>query len=161
MDNAFYQKMAAVPSIDGILEIVSRAKHKWGMHVECVTNIVPEENDSEDELAKLAAWIANDLGKQTPWHVTRFFPHSQMIDTQPTPISILLNAMDIGRREGLEFVYPGNVDLPGKSNTLCPNCGSVLVERHGYSTRIMGVDDHGCCLNDGQSANLRLSPKVL
>jgi pyruvate formate lyase activating enzyme len=159
MNAAFYKKMAGVPSVDGILEIASRAKHKWGMHVECVTNIVPGENDSEDEVAKLAGWIVDHLGKQTPWHVTRFFPHSQMIDTPPTPISTIQSAIDIGRREGLQFVYPGNVDLPGTSNTICPECGSILVERRGYNTRVMRLDAQGCCAKDGQSANLRLSAK--
>ena len=161
MNDAFYKKMAAVPSVDGILEIALRAKHKWGMHVECVTNIVPGENDSVDELAKLARWIANELGRQTPWHVTRFFPHSQMIDTPPTPTATLQNAINIGRQEGLQFVYPGNVDMPGTSDTICPECGSVLVERRGYNTRIKGLDDHGCCIKDGQSVNLRLSTKSL
>lgn len=155
MEDRFYNKMASVPSVDGILSVAERAKHKWNMHVECVTNVIPNENDSDECLTAIAEWIAGNLGNDTPWHITRFFPHSKLNDLPATPVSTLQRALTIARNSGLLFVYLGNIDLPGASDTICPECGATLIQRHGYQTKVTNIDKNGNCVFDGTSANVR------
>ena len=109
------------------------------MHVECVTNVVPTVNDSEAELRAVARWIAESLGADTPWHVTRFVPYLDFAHLDPTPLATLLRAREIGAEEGLRFVYLGNVDYPGGEDTVCPECGAVAIARRGFSSRVDGL----------------------
>ena len=70
----FYRKLAGITHWEGILETAERAKKKWNMHIEVITNIIPTLNDDDKQLTGIAHWIRDNLGDLTPWHVTRFFP---------------------------------------------------------------------------------------
>ena len=142
--DSFYQKLAKVTRWRGILEVAKRAKVKWNMHVEVVTNIIPTMNDDDQQLEGIAHWIRDELGELTPWHVTRFYPHHYMTDLPPTPISTLEHAYNIGQEAGLKFVYAGNVPGHKNENTFCYSCGGLLVNRFGYQTKIIGVEDSRC-----------------
>jgi len=142
--DSFYQKLAKVPRWRGILEVTKQAKEKWNMHVEVVTNIIPTMNDDDQQLKGIAHWIRDELGELTPWHVTRFFPHHYMSDLPPTPISTLEHAYEIGRKAGLKFVYAGNVAGHKSENTTCYSCGKLLVQRFGYQTKVVGLEDSRC-----------------
>lgn len=139
-----FKRLCKVSHPELVREQAVRAKSVYGMHVECVTNIVPTVNDAESELRSIAEWIARDLGVDTPWHVTRFMPYLEFADLSATPLDTLERARAIGREAGLHYVYFGNVDVPGGEDTVCPNCGTTVIERRGYSTRIEAVttDDH-------------------
>lgn len=150
----FYQSLAKIPRWRGILDMAVRAKNKWNMHVEVVTNIIPEMNDDEQQLGALATWIKDELGELTPWHVTRFYPQHEMMDLKPTPISTLERAYDIGRQAGLQFVYTGNVAGNEHESTICYNCGTLNIGRTGYSIRIVGLDGAKCS-NCGADLNMR------
>ncbi|MCS7223897.1 MAG: AmmeMemoRadiSam system radical SAM enzyme [Armatimonadetes bacterium] len=101
--------------------------------VEVVTLVVPNFNDSEEELREAARYIAS-ISPDIPWHVTAFHPDYQMTDHRGTPARTLIRAAEIGKEEGLKFVYAGN--LPGMvrefENTYCPNCQELLIERYGF-----------------------------
>ncbi|MFH1003595.1 MAG: AmmeMemoRadiSam system radical SAM enzyme [Chloroflexota bacterium] len=142
--DAFYQKLAKISHWRGILEVASRAKHKWQMHLEVVTNIIPTMNDDDEQLEGIARWIHDELGELTPWHVTAFFPHHYLNDLPPTPIATLERAGDIGRKAGLKFIYTGNAPGQGNENTLCPSCGRLIIERFGYRTRVAGLKGSRC-----------------
>ena len=120
MEDTFYQELMKVPSVQGVLDVTVRAKHKWKMHVECVTNIIPGRNDSPENLTKTAKWIADSLGPDTPWHVTRFFPYGELSSIPPTQPETLSGAAKIGRDCGLKFVYIGNMLTDIGENTYCP-----------------------------------------
>ncbi len=91
------------------------------MHVECVTNVVPTVNDSEEELRAIARWIAAELGPLTPWHVTRFTPYLEFADLRADPDGHAASARSPSvRRRGSRFVFLGNVDVPGGEDTVCP-----------------------------------------
>jgi pyruvate formate lyase activating enzyme len=77
--------------------------------LEVTTLIIPGKNDSEKELKQIAEFIKKELGDDTPWHVSRFFPYYKMKDVPPTPIEKIYEAVEIGKRAGLKYVYPGNV----------------------------------------------------
>lgn len=104
-----------------------------GFWVEIVTLVVPGFNDSEAELAAIARFIAG-ISRDIPWHVTAFHPDYHMADTPRTPADTLEAAYMAGKEAGLHFVYAGN--LPGRvgtrENTYCPQCGALLIRRHGF-----------------------------
>lgn len=147
-DDARYRKLGGVLST--VLETVERlvAMRFW---VEVVTLLVPEWNDSDDELRAIAGFLAG-VSRDIPWHVTAFHEDYKMRDRGRTPERTLLRAAEIGKAEGLRFVYAGN--LPGRveglENTSCPGCGALLVERLGYrilSNRIAA----GACPDCGRA----------
>jgi len=140
----FYRELAKVPHWRQILATAKRAKEKWNMHVEVVTNIIPTMNDDEEQLQGIAHWIRDELGELTPWHVTRFYPHHHLMHLPPTPVATLERACDIGQKAGLKFVYTGNVPGHSHENTVCYNCGNIIVERFGYQTTVIGLVGSKC-----------------
>lgn len=114
--------------LDGIQEV-----HRRGFWMEIVTLVVPDWNDSEEELRETARFIAS-ISPDIPWHVTAFHPDYQMTDRDWTPARTLLRAAEIGKEEGLHFVYCGN--LPGRvgefEHTFCPSCGARVIARYGF-----------------------------
>ena len=143
-NDGFYRQLAKIPRWRGILDMAKRAKDKWGMHVEVVTNIVPTMNDDEEQLSGIATWIRDNLGELTPWHVTRFYPMRNLNHLTPTPISTLEKAYQIGKKAGLKFVYLGNVSGHEYENTICYSCGKLVVRRSGYSAEVLGLDNSRC-----------------
>jgi len=152
----FYKELSGVPHWRGILDVTARAKQKWDMHVEVVTNIVPTMNDDDKQLGDIAAWIRDELGELTPWHVTRFYPNHHMMHLPPTPLETIDRACEIGRNAGLKFIYAGNVPGHRSESTRCYNCGKVVVQRHGYETDAHGLDGSRCG-NCGTELNFRVS----
>ncbi|MDD5082899.1 MAG: radical SAM protein, partial [Dehalococcoidales bacterium] len=142
--DAFYRNLARIKDWRGILDVASRAKTKWNMHVEVITNIIPTLNDDDEQLGGIAHWIRNELGELTPWHVTRFYPQHQMMHLPPTPVATLEHAYEIGKNAGLKFVYTGNVLGHKGENTICYSCGRTIVERFAYQTRVVGLEDSRC-----------------
>lgn len=102
------------------------------IHVEVTTLVIPGVNDEEGDLRAIAERIASELGPDTPWHVTRYFPAYEF-RAPPTPIATLERACEIGMAAGLKYVYIGNVPGHPRQNTYCPNCKALLLERDGLS----------------------------
>jgi len=140
----FYPEVACVKNWEPVLDSTIRAKNKWNMHVEVVTLVVPGYNDDPEELKNLARWIVENLGIDTPWHVTQFMPHLDLSHVPPTPIETLERAYDIGKKEGLHFVYIGNVLGHPKESTYCYNCGKLLIKRLGFSALSFEIEDGEC-----------------
>lgn len=103
----FYQEVCGArlqPVLENLIDIKKRK-----IHLEITTLIIPGKNDSEKELKGIAEFIKKELGKDVPWHVSRFFPQYKMSDTPPTPIEKILQAVEIGKKAGLNHVYAGNI----------------------------------------------------
>ena len=83
-----------------MLRAAVRAKREFGCHVEIVTNVIPTLNDDEAMLRDIAAWIRDELGPETPWHVTRFMPYLELAHLPATPIRTLERAVEIGLERG-------------------------------------------------------------
>jgi pyruvate formate lyase activating enzyme len=154
----FYRKLISVPSVQGVLDVTKRAWEKWHMHMETVTNIIPTWNDNPDNLRSIARWVVENLGAMTPWHVTRFFPCSQLTDIPPTPLETLQLAKKIGLEEGLKFIYIGNIASADDGNTNCPVCGTRLIDRFGYTTSIRELTEDGACANCGTDLGIKVKP---
>ena len=140
----FYKKLTGIKDPTPIFAAAVRAKKKWGMHVEIVTNVIPGWNDDDHQLEHIATWIHNELGDKTPWHVTRFYPYLELSDVPPTPTATLEKARRIGNEAGLKFVYIGNVPGHPGENTYCPRCGNVAIERQGYLISVYDVANGKC-----------------
>jgi len=132
-DDAFYRKLCGARLAPVLESIV--AMRRAGIWLELTTLIIPGHNDGDDELRALTGWIVENLGAETPWHVSRFFPAHRMLDVPPTPLPALRRAADLGREAGLAHVYVGNAPELGLEDTHCSGCGRLLIERRGYRTR--------------------------
>jgi len=115
-----------------------------GIFVEVTTLIVPELNDDTAELKALAEFIAQDLGVETPWHISRFHPTYKLVDRAPTPVKTLLKARDIGLKAGLRYVYTGNVPGNAAENTFCYSCGEKVIERWGFQVGKLRLKNSQC-----------------
>ena len=126
------------PVLDNLVRM--RALGWW---LEVTTLILEGLNDGEAELRALARFIRDELGADTPWHVTAFHPAYRMTDHPATRAETLRRCRDIGLEEGLRFVYTGNVFCAGGGDTLCPQCGAPCLERQGWQV-IMRTDTGVC-----------------
>ena len=142
--DGLYRQLAKISHWQGILDVARRARDKWDMHVEVVTNVVPTMNDDEEQLGGIASWIRDNLGELTPWHVTRFYPMYNLNYLPPTPVATLEKAYSIGKNAGLKFVYLGNVPGHEYENTVCYSCAEINVRRVGYNTQVLGLDGSRC-----------------
>lgn len=125
--------------LDSIVEY-----RKQGIWIELTTLIIPGLNDADDELKGIASFIVDNLGADTPWHVTQFYPTYKLTDRPRTPVETLRRARDIGKAAGLRYVYEGNVPGEGGENTWCPSCSTMLIERYGYLIKKNRIRDGAC-----------------
>ncbi|MDD2367505.1 MAG: AmmeMemoRadiSam system radical SAM enzyme [Desulfuromonadaceae bacterium] len=126
----FYRDTVGADLSELLDSIIEYRKH--GIWLEITTLIIPGLNDSEEQLKGVAEFITANLGVDTPWHVTQFHPAYRITDRNPTKMSTLCKARDIGLAAGLRYVYLGNMPGEGGENTNCPECRSTLIKRHGF-----------------------------
>lgn len=135
----FYKKICK-GKLDSVLEAIKIFKEYC--FVEITNLIIPTLNDSLEEIENLVFWIAENLGKDTPVHFSRYFPNYKLT-LPPTPLETLEKAYNIATKK-LDFVYLGNVWDREKSSTFCPGCKELLIERQGYNTRIVNLEGNTC-----------------
>ena len=113
-------------------------------HLEIVNLVVPTLNDSPPMLTELSKWVAGEAGPDVPLHFTRFHPDYQLPNLPPTPVATLERARDIALKQGLRYVYVGNVPGHPGNHTWCPKCGKAVVERDGMFVTGMHLKDGRC-----------------
>ena len=140
-DPQFY-KTICKGRLEPVLETCERTAKNW--HIEITHLIVPFKPESEllDDIEKLCDWMAEKLGNEVPLHLSRYFPNYRM-NIEATPVALMKKAAKIAS-DRLRFVYLGNVMLDEGNDTLCPKCGTVLIERVGYNTRILNIKNSKC-----------------
>lgn len=147
-DDRHYRQLGG--RLQPILDTIRRL-HAEGLWVEIVTLLIPGFNDSVEELERLTAFVAG-VSPDIPWHVTAFHKDYRMTDPADTTPEMLMQAAAIGKRNGLRFVYAGN--LPGRvedlEHTFCAGCGDLLVERFGYHIQAYRVGADGGCPSCGR-----------
>ena len=139
-DDAYYKK-----SLKGGLEEVKDTLRKMvaaGIWVEVTTLLIEGENDSDKDLTEMAEFIANDLGKEVPWHLSAFSPNYKMLHHDATGVETLKRAREIGKKAGLSYIYLGNVAVNG--DTHCPECDALLIDRRGYRVTGNGLKEGHC-----------------
>jgi pyruvate formate lyase activating enzyme len=146
-DDRHYRQLGG--RIEPILATI-RALHEMGTWLEIVTLLIPGFNDAPDELERLTSFVAG-VSPDIPWHVTAFHKDYRMSDPANTTPEMLMNAAAIGQRNGLRYVYAGN--LPGQvadlEHTKCHHCRALLVERFGYSIQSYRLTASGTCPDCG------------
>lgn len=125
----FYKKLCGA-RLEPVKETI-RLMKELGVWVEVTTLIIPDYNDSEEDLRDIAGFIKS-VDPYIPWHVTQFYPTYKLTDKPRTPVKILRRAREIGFEAGLKYVYEGNVPGEGGENTYCPDCRELLVTRYGF-----------------------------
>jgi pyruvate formate lyase activating enzyme len=146
-DDRFYRRIVGArlaPVLDTLVGMRRR-----GIWIEVTTLLIPGLNDDPGELASLAGWIATELGSETPWHVSRFFPTYRLSDLDPTPAATVRRAVEVGRAAGLRHVYSGNL-AEGDEDTRCAECGETLIRRRGFVALRAALVD-GRCTRCGHS----------
>jgi pyruvate formate lyase activating enzyme len=142
-DDRHYRQLGG--RLEPILDTIRRL-HAMDFWVEIVTLLIAGFNDSRDELMRLTSFIAS-VSPDIPWHVTAFHGDYKMTDPENTTAEMLLAAADIGRANGLRYVYAGN--LPGAvgdlEETRCASCGETLIARDGYHIRDYRLTKDGRC----------------
>ena len=139
-DDKYYKKV-----LKGGLEEIEetlRLMISEGIWVEVTTLLIESVNDSDKDLEEMADFIANDLGKFVPWHLSAFHPDYKMQDHKYTGLSTLKRAYNKAKEAGLYYVYLGNVAV--EENTYCPQCSELLIQRVGYDTPINRLIDGKC-----------------
>jgi len=119
--------------------------HEAGVWLEITTLVIPGYNDDTTSLEFLANCIAS-IDKSIPWHLSRFFPTYNLQDAPPTPLKTIERAVRVGEKAGLNYVYPGNVPGGMGNETLCPECGKILILRDGFTAQPVNLTGEGNCL---------------
>ncbi len=144
---SFYRKVCKA-RLEPVLDTIRLIK-KLGIWLEITTLLIPGLNDDTEELKDIACFI-KDLDLDIPWHVSAFHPTYKMTDRPRTPIESLRKAWEIGKAEGLRFVYTGNIPGEEGENTYCPFCGKCIIRRFGF--RVISLEvDQGLCRHCGKS----------
>jgi pyruvate formate lyase activating enzyme len=140
----FYFKLtgAHLQPVLGTLRYLVRETACW---TEITTLLIPGKNDSDDELRRMSAWIAAELGPQVPLHFTAFHPDYKLGDVPATPGTTLMRARRIAQEEGLKHVYTGNVHDTEGGTTFCAECHAALIVRDWHRILRYDVTDDGRC----------------
>ena len=128
----------------GLKQVLDSLKHlkQLGVWLEVTSLLIPGINDDPAEIKDMAGFIADELGADVPWHISRFFPQYKLKDVPPTPTKTLQAAYEIGKAAGLKYVYMGNIH--GESNTHCPTCNELLIPRTGYQIGEVKLKEDNC-----------------
>jgi pyruvate formate lyase activating enzyme len=138
----FYHKLTfshLQPVLDTLIWLVKET-NVW---LEITTLLIPNENDSEDEIKKMCDWITQNLGEEIPLHFTAFHPDFKMNNKQRTPLETLQRARKIAIQSGIKFCYLGNVWDEIGHTTFCPSCNKPIIKRSWHEViEYHLIDDH-------------------
>ncbi|OGP54370.1 MAG: AmmeMemoRadiSam system radical SAM enzyme [Deltaproteobacteria bacterium RBG_13_52_11] len=137
----FYKTVCSA-KLRPVLEGIKKMKD-LGIWVEITTLIIPTLNDSEEELREVARFVLS-VSPEIPWHVSAFYPTYQMLDKPRTPLEIIRQAREIGLKEGLKYVYSGNIPGDEGEDTSCYHCKNVLIRRWGYQISENSITEGKC-----------------
>ena len=139
----FYERIT-YSKLQPVLDTLHWLKHESDVWFEITNLIIPDANDSPDELRRMCDWILESVGAEVPVHFSAFHPDFRMTDRPRTPHETLVMARDIAVRQGLKFVYIGNVNDVFNQSTWCPGCGELLIERNWYQLGLWNLDGNVC-----------------
>jgi len=139
-----YYKRLCKARLQPVLDTIGYIAKETNIWLEITTLLVPEQNDSDDELKELADFIVSSAGADVPWHISRFHPQYKYLDSVPTSIGSLERAFEIGKSAGLRYVYLGNVPGSTSESTFCYQCGRMLIARIGYRIATNSIKDSKC-----------------
>ena len=144
----FYRRVCSA-SLQPVLDTLAFIAGETEVWQEITTLLIPGLNDSDDEVASIARFIAENLSPDVPLHLSAFHPDHKMRDVPPTPAETLTRARRVAMAEGLRFVYTANVRDSDRGTTFCPACGAAVIVRDWYDIEGYELDADGRCLACG------------
>lgn len=144
----FYSKICA-GHLQPVLDTLVYLKHQTSVWFEITTLLIPDENDSEKEIEEMTLWIMEHLGPDVPLHFTAFHPDYRMLDKGPTPPMTLTRARKIALKNGLRYVYTGNVHDEDGGSTYCHGCGTKVIGRDWFELTGWKLTADGRCQSCG------------
>ena len=151
----FYQKQTKArlgPVLERIKQVALSTRH-----LELSQLVIPELNDSDKDILDTIHWIKNEIGTQTPLHFVAFHPAYQYTHVHRTSLSTLKRARQLALDNGMQHVYLGNTYEHGLNDTLCLECGAVLVSRYGLHAAIQHLDESACCTQCGTQSSINFA----
>jgi len=140
----FYRDLCG-GELKAVLETLEYLVNETPVWTEITTLIIPGENDSDEELGQLSAWVAERLGPEIPLHFTAFHPDYKLTDHPPTPPATLARARQLAKSHGLNYVYSGNIREREGSVTRCRACGAELIVRDWHALTAYRLTPEGLC----------------
>jgi len=140
-NNDFYVKVAG-GKLEPVINTI-KTVFKAGKQLEITTLIIPGFNDTKDEIKKIADFIKS-LSPDIPWHISAFYPAYQMKNINPTLPETVEKLREVAMNQGLNYVYTGNIRDNNGENTICSNCGKVVIERNGYEIISYNIEKNRC-----------------
>ncbi|MGR5176504.1 AmmeMemoRadiSam system radical SAM enzyme [Vibrio parahaemolyticus] len=144
----FYRKLCS-GQLAPVLETLKYLKHETDVWFEVTTLLIPDENDSPQEIDAMTSWIMEHLGPDVPLHFTAFHPDFKLLDKPRTPADTLVTAREIALENGLHYVYVGNVHDQACSSTYCPGCGEMVLARDWHQLGECSLTEKGVCKSCG------------
>ena len=141
-DNNLYASLNG-GTLQPVLETF-KTLHQEEVWFEMTTLVVPTYVDDFEMIKRMCAWILEELGPDYPLHFLRFFPQYKLTQLPPTPIKTLEQFRDLALKEGIHYVYLGNVPGHEGCHTYCHQCGEILIERNGYNLKQFNMDNGHC-----------------
>ena len=132
-----------------VLDTLVYLRHETQVWFEITTLLIPDANDSSEELEALSKWVMRELGPDVPLHFSAFHPDYKLRDREGTPASTLHRAREIALAAGLRYVYTGNIHDRTGGTTFCPGCGSALIVRDWYAILDYRIAEGGHCPDCG------------
>lgn len=147
----FYFELA-YGHLQPVLDCLQWLKRETDVWFEITNLVIPRANDSTDDLRRLCDWVLEHVGDDVPVHFTAFHPAFRLRDRPATTHDTLLEAFAIARRQGLRYVYLGNVHDPEHESTYCPFCNTLLIQRDWHQLRLYRLCGDRCPSCGGQIA---------
>jgi pyruvate formate lyase activating enzyme len=144
----FYVKLCGA-HLQPVLDTLVYLKRETDVWFEITTLLIPNNNDSDEELTAMCAWLRRELGPDVPLHFSAFHPDYKLLEVPPTPKATLTRARDIALRAGLHYVYTGNVHDRTGGTTFCPGCNKPLIERDWHEIESYALTPDGRCKHCG------------
>lgn len=141
----FTRKYIGVPDPKPIFDTLKEIRDKTKIHVEITDLVIPRVGDNLEYATKLCKFIYDEFGSEMPIHFLRFHPDYKMMDFESTPIKTLEKHYEIAKKEGLEYVYLGNVPGHPLEHTYCSQCNNIVVKRYGFDIQGWNMDENNNC----------------
>ncbi|MGQ0795091.1 MAG: AmmeMemoRadiSam system radical SAM enzyme [Nitrosopumilaceae archaeon] len=141
----FTRKFIGIPDPKPIFDSLIRIRDETKIHVEITDLVVPQIGDNLEYAKKLCKFIYDEFGPEMPIHFLRFHPDYKMMEYESTPIKTLEKHYEVAKKEGLDYVYLGNVPGHPLEHTYCSKCNNIVVKRYGYDIQGWNMDDNNSC----------------
>jgi len=141
-DDRIYQCLNG-GTLEPVLNTLKTLHHE-GVWLEIINLVIPTYVDDPEMVKRMCAWILKELGPDYPLHFTRFSPLYKLNRLPPTPVKTLEQFRNIALKEGIHYVYIGNVPGHPGTHTYCHNCGKIIIKRLGYKILEMNINNGRC-----------------